>query len=60
MGTRGFFFAFAIIAINAFCIGASGAEGTYGAVPDNIKDHWTGSCVPIRTRSPVMTTSFWF
>jgi D-alanyl-D-alanine carboxypeptidase len=39
MGTRGFFFASAIIAINAFCIGASGAEDTYGAVPDTIKDH---------------------
>ena len=39
MGTRGFFFASAIIAINAFCIGASGAEDTYGAAPDTIKDH---------------------
>src|SRR5215467_4798047 len=39
MSTRGFVFAFAIAASNAFCVGASGAENTYGAAPGNLKDH---------------------
>src|SRR5262249_55249787 len=39
MSTRGFFFAFAIAAHNAFCVGATGAENTYGAAPGNLKDH---------------------
>src|SRR6185437_13088998 len=38
MGKRGYFLAFAIAAINAFSIGASSAENTYGVAPDNIKD----------------------
>jgi len=38
MGTRGYFFAFALAAINASGIGASSAENTYGSAPDNIKD----------------------
>ena len=38
MGRRGYFLAFAIAAINAFGIGASSAENTYGVAPDNIKD----------------------
>ena len=38
MGRRGYFLAFAIAAINAFSIGASSAENTYGVAPDNIKD----------------------
>src|SRR5262249_9334090 len=36
--TRAFFFAFAIATINAFCVGASGAEHTFGAAPGNLKD----------------------
>src|SRR5262249_57557598 len=39
MSTRGFVFAFAIAASNAFCVGASGAENTYGTAPGNLKDH---------------------
>jgi hypothetical protein len=39
MSTHGFFFAFAIAASNAFCVGATGAENTYGAAPGNLKDH---------------------
>jgi hypothetical protein len=39
MSTRGSLFAFAIVAINAFCVGASGAENTYGAAPGDLKDH---------------------
>src|SRR5262249_21268406 len=39
MSTRGLFLAFAIATINAFCIGASGADNTYGAAPSDLKDH---------------------
>jgi len=39
MSTRGFFFAFAIATINAYCLGAKSAENTYGAAPGNLKDH---------------------
>src|SRR5262249_57472204 len=38
ISTRAFFFAFAIATINAFCVGASGAENTFGAAPGNLKD----------------------
>ena len=39
MGTRGFLFAFATFAFHALCIVASRAEDSYGAAPDNIKEH---------------------
>jgi len=60
MSTRGFFFAFAIATINAYCLGAKSAENTYGAAPGNLKDHLDRLVRSYPDQIAVMTPKFWF